>query len=760
MIWLSRPLPAALLSANAAGVLIEDRNGVRLRSTRAQDGSNSRWVSYDQIDPDLINAFVAIEDKRFWEHGGVDTRAVARAARDNFRAKRIVSGASTITMQLARLVKPVPRTLIGKTREALWAMRLEHHLTKQQILEQYLNRVHLGQNAIGVSAATALYFKASPSELSLGEAATLAGLAHAPSRDNPHVSAPRARSRRNVVLARMETLGSAMREEIARARDEPFVSMRRTAPFLAPHFTTRVLAWTGAQKQNARDTSSVVATSLDLDLQREIEAHVSHTVDVLRDRGVVHAAVVVLDNQTGEVLAWVGSPDFWSPDAGQTDMVSSARQPGSALKPFLYGLALDREHTAASVIPDVPRSYATPTGPYQPRNYDRTFRGPTRIREALASSYNVPAVELAQRVGAANLLNTLHLAGFSSLAKNAEHYGLGLALGNGDVTLIEMANAYRALANGGEWRAWTWRRAPAVGAPHRVMSAVSSAIILDILRDPIARMPGFGVSTPFDFPFPVAVKTGTSRHFTDNWAVGTTRGFTVAVWAGNFSGKPMEGVSGVSGAGPLLHRVIMSVARRVSPGALTTPADAGAVSAKVCRLSGLLATRNCAQYAEWFAPGTVPTKRDDWEQRGRVVLPDEYAEWSLSSVRAVASVEQTGDEWASGGSGEGANADSVAKNASSDDDDKTFRIISPMNGDRYSIPPGMEARYATIPFRAGGVGADAVKWLVDGNPVVGGRWSLVPGEHTVSATSARGERVKVRITVEGAMASAKVTHSR
>lgn len=740
IVWITRPLPASLLAADAAGVLIEDRNGVRLRSTRAHDGTDARWVSYDQIDPDIINAFVAIEDKRFWEHGGVDIRAVARAARDNFRAKRVVSGASTITMQLARLVHPVERTLLGKAREAMWAMRLEHHLTKQQVLEQYLNRVHLGQNAIGVSAASALYFKASPSELSLGEAATLAGLAHAPSRDNPYTSAARAQARRNVVLARMQVTGTALRADVARAREEPFVKSGRAAPFVAPHFTTRVLSWIAADVRAGRAQSSVVPTSLDLELQREIESHVSHTVDVLRERGVVHAAVVVLDNQSGEVLAWVGSPDFWSADGGQTDMVSSARQPGSALKPFLYGLALDRGHTAASVIPDVPRSYATATGPYQPRNYDRTFRGPTRIREALASSYNVPAVEVTERVGAANLLNTLHLAGFSSLRRDAEHYGLGLALGNGDVTLIEMANAYRALANGGEWRPWTWRHASGASAPRRVISPVSSAIILDILRDPIARMPGFGIATPFDFPFPVAVKTGTSRHFTDNWAVGTTRGFTVAVWAGNFSGKPMEGVSGVSGAGPLLHRVVMAVARRVSPGALTTPAEAGAVSAKVCRLSGLLATRNCAQFTEWFAPGTVPSKLDTWEQRGRITLPDEYAEWSLSHVRLAGNVEQDVHEED--------RVESGPADAPSTKDDKAFRIVSPMNGDRYAVPPGMEARYATIPFRAGGAGADNVRWLVDGKAVAGSRWSLVPGAHVVTAVSPRGEKVNVRIVVE------------
>jgi penicillin-binding protein 1C len=632
--------------------------------------------------------------------------------------------------------------------QALWALRLERHLDKQQILEQYLNRVHLGQAAVGVGAASALYFGAAASELSVGQAATLAGLAHAPSRDNPYSSPRRARERRRFALRQMWRRGYTTRDEAARAREEPIVAARSAPPFLAPHFTTRVLAWTGNDSVTA---STSVRTSLDRDLQQALESEVRHTVDVLRHRGVVHAAAVVLDNESGEVLAWVGSPDFWAPVDGQTDMVVSPRQPGSALKPFLYGLAFDRGHTAASVLPDVPTSYATATGSYTPRNYDRRFRGPVRAREALASSYNVPAVELAARIGTGSLLHTLRLAGFESLSRDTEYYGLGLALGNGDVTLIELANGYRALANGGAWRPWTWRPV-AGGETRRVISPVASAIILDILRDPAARIPGFGTSTPFDFPFPVAVKTGTSRHFTDNWAVATTRRFTVAVWAGNFSGRPMQGVSGVTGAGPLLHRAVMATARRVPPGVLTTPNEAGAVSAPVCRLSGLRATAECARLDEWFAVGTVPTHVDDWERGGRVALPDEYAEWAREGLRPAADgvTLATADEGAGaegGGDGTLASAaparDSVSARVSA-----RFRILSPLDGDRYAIPAGVETRYATISFRAGGVGADSVQWSVDGKPFAGGRWPLTPGRHVVRAVSSRGEAAAAWIAVE------------
>ena len=748
--FVAYPLPSSLLDrASVQGVSIVDRNGALLRSTRAGDGSQARWIPYEQIDPDLINAFVAVEDRRFWEHHGIDLRAIARATRDNLLARGVVSGASTITMQLARLLRPAERSWTGKLAQTLWALRLERHLTKQQILEQYLNRVSLGQATAGVGAATALYFDASATDVSIGQAATLAGLAHAPSRDNPYASSTRARKRRLHALRRMRAAGYASRDDVLRARAEPLLGARRASPFLAPHFTSRVLAWTAGDSA----TTSTVRTSLDVELQSAVEAEVRHTVEVLHDRGVEHAAAVVLDNESGEVLAWVGSPDFWSADDGQTDMVVSARQPGSALKPFLYALAFDRGVTAATVLPDIPKAYATAAGPYTPRNYDRRFRGPVRAREALASSYNVPAVELAARMGAGSLLQTLRLAGFTSLERDAEHYGIGLALGNGDVTLIELANGYRALANGGEWRPWTWHptasaaRGPRAAAdPRHVVSPVASAIVLDVLQDAAARIPGFGTSTPFDFPFPVAVKTGTSRHFTDNWAVGTTRRFTVAVWAGNFSGKPMQGVSGVTGAGPLLHRTVMAVARRIPPGALPTPADAGAVSVPVCRLSGLRATTECAQLTEWFARGTEPSRTDDWERAGRVTLPDEYADWSRQSTRGTPGVTLASTLAGTRALAGGSDSASVL-GVSLPSVKPRLRIASPADGDRYAIPAGIDARYATIALRATGPGASSVRWLVDDKPFTASRWPLSLGAHELRAISAHGDTARARVTV-------------
>jgi penicillin-binding protein 1C len=713
--WIAWPLPAGLTAPPAATSLtLADRHGLVLRTTRADDGSLMRWVPLGELDPQIIQSFIAFEDRRFFEHHGVDPRAFARAARDALRGGPSISGASTISMQLARILEPSDRTVVGKAQQILWALRLETHLDKQTILEQYLNRVPLGQGARGVPAAVALYFDGSAADVSLGQAALLSGLAHAPSTDNPLVSGARAHARRDLSLSRLLALGYANPQDVARARREPIMTQRGTRPFLAPHFTTRILQWS----DTLGPLHGLVQTSLDLGLQAELEGEVRHTVDVLQDRGAAQAAAVVLDNATGQILAWVGSPDFWADTAGQVDMVVSPRQPGSALKPFLYALAFDQGFTPATILADVPRTYLTAIGPSRPRNYDRRFHGPVRAREALASSFNIPAVELADRVGPPELLRTLQLAGFTTLDREPEHYGVGLALGNGDVTLLELANAYRLLANGGNWRPYHWRMdANGVeGDPRRTVSRGAAALVLDILSDPTARVPGFGVETPFDFAFPVAAKTGTSRNFTDNWAVGVTGAFTAAVWVGNFSGQPMKQVSGVTGAGPLLHRSILAIAQRYPPGTLPSPAAAGAVPVRVCRLSGLRETSDCPGMVEWFMPGTEPAEPCTWHGARGTVLPEEFAEWVAQTEPPSTRAEA-----------------------------REFRITSPQQGDVYQIPPGVEPRYATIRFAAQG---DRPRgWVVDGRALRSDRWVPVPGRHTIGAISAHGDTAVVRIEV-------------
>jgi penicillin-binding protein 1C len=732
-VWVALPLPQALLDQPAAPTLrLLDQSGAPLRTTRTGDGALQQWIPLAEMDPSLLVAFVAAEDRRFFTHPGVDARALGRALLANVRARRVVSGASTIPMQLARLLHPMPRSLPGKVVQAFWALRLDAHFSKQVILEQYLNRVPLGQGTLGVEEAAALYFGASARDLSTGQAALLAGLAGAPSRDNPLVSQARATERRARVLTRMRRAGSVSAVEADQAAQEPPLMPSARGAFLAPHFTAALLQRLAAE---GREPGGAVHTPLDLPLQVALEAEVRHTVQTMRAQGVKHAAAVVLDNATGGILAWVGSPDFFEPTSGQVDMVISPRQPGSALKPFLYGLAFDRGYTPASVLPDIATVYQTSTGPYAPRNYDRRFHGPVRAREALGSSFNLPAVELASRLGPAELLLTLQRAGFASLDRDATHYGLGLALGNGDVTLLELANGYRAIAGGGVWKPVVWceRCHPerSEGAGLRVMSEGSAALVLDILADPVARIPGFGPVTPLEFPFPAAAKTGTSRHFTDNWAVAVTGGFTVAVWVGNFDGRPMEGVSGVTGAGPLLHRATLLTARRHEPGVLQTPERLGARPVAVCRLSGLRAGAFCPVSSEWFLPGHSPGDDCDWHSAQGLTLPIRYADWAQQARVVAAGV--TGERSAARVSGDTASA--------------RFRITSPAAGDVYRFVPGVESRYATIGLRAvGASGAARIRWFVDGRAVAGSRFPLVPGKHRVRAAAGRqSDEVEIEV---------------
>jgi len=742
-----------------SGITVTDRAGAILRTARASDGSRFRWISLRDMDPALLAAFVATEDRGFYSHHGIEGTALARAARDNLLEGRIVSGASTITMQAARLVAGLPRGVGGKPRQVLWALRLEAHLTKDEILEQYLNRVPLGQGAIGVESAAQLYFGASASNLSLGQSALLAGLARAPSRDNPIVSETRARARRSLALKRLQARGLATTEDIERANEEPVrvgsaFSARgvatTNAPFPAPHFTSWLLAREDEKRDapnaahlptGARTRPIAIRTTLDLALQTEVEGEVRHVVNQLSSQEVQHAAAVVLDNITGDVLAWVGSPDF-SAASGQVDMVVSHRQPGSALKPFVYALAFDHGVTAATVLDDISHSWQTPSGPYRPRNYDRREHGPVRAREALASSYNIPVVQLADQLGVPAVLHTLRDAGFASLTRSAEHYGLGLALGGGDVSLIELANAYRALRNGGVWHPIRVdANAPATDSSVRVVSRGAATLVLDVLSDPAARLPGFGETTPFDFAFPVAAKTGTSRHFTDNWAVAVAGNFTVAVWVGNFDGHPMAAVSGITGAGPLLRRVVLRTAARVPPGILPTPSELGAKRERVCRVSGQRAIPECPAIDEWFLPGTHAPTGENWYREGALVLPSRYAAWRTRSTGQVGD----GERVATGGANVGVNA------TNADRTDRTLRALtieSPRNGDRYEIPMGVEASVATISLRAAGADSQSrLTWSIDGKPFVGSRWKLQAGEHTIAVRAANGRTAEARVRV-------------
>lgn len=616
--FIAAPLPTHLLGyRSVTSVKILDRDGALLRELRSREDGRSTPLSSNELSPAVRAAFLAAEDHRFPGHFGVSPTAILRAAKQNLGAGHLVAGGSTITQQLARTLVPRERTLLGKAQEALWAMRLEAHLSKDEILTQYLNRVPFGNNTFGLEAASQLYFGKRAQHLSLGQAAMLASIPRGPTAYDPYRHPERLASRRTWVLNRLEKTGLATAEDVLAARAEPLDLTVFANTFRSPHFVEFIAAhlesW-GLQE------AAVIETSLDSRLQATVEEQIAQEIGRLAERRVSSAAALVVDNETGEVLAYAGSADFFNGAiGGQNDGIQMRRQPGSALKPFIYAEAFKRGFTPATVIPDLDTNFSAPKGSYSPKNYDRRLHGPVRAREALANSYNVPAVRVADEVGLGNALEVLRRAGFDSLKAGAEHYGLGLALGNGEVSLWETARAYSGLSRGGVVRglvpirrAWTadGRELPIRRElkPRRFADAHAANLVTHILSDNAARARAFGVDNALRLAFPAAAKTGTSKGYSDNWTVGYTRERTVAVWAGNFDGTPMIQVSGITGAGPVFKRVMTRAMGDTKP--LPLVDRDGLESASICPLSGQLAGPNCpAAMEEFFIAGSVPPHR-------------------------------------------------------------------------------------------------------------------------------------------------------
>lgn len=594
------PLPPELSTPEAfdTSAAILDRHGILLREIRSSDGMRAQFRSLDELGPLVPRAVIAAEDRRFDHHHGIDPLAIGRAFGQMLAAGRVVSGASTLTQQLGRTLVKRPRSVGGKFLEMALALRIEASLEKRAIVEQYVNRVTFGPGLRGIEAASRFYFDKPARDLSLAEAAALAGMPRGPSLYDPRRGTERIERRRARVLDRMVESGFITEADASLAKAEPIALAPKGSGLGAPHLVRGVLS--GAIDRTAgalKGRASSITLTIDRGLQRELEVLALRTVRDLADRSVTAAAIVVLENRTGEILAYVGSPDIEDEARlGHNDGVLALRQPGSTLKPFVYELAMEKlGFTPATVLPDVALHFPTRDGTYEPQNYDGRFHGPVRLREALANSFNVPAVWTAAALGPDRVLARLRDLGFISLEKDAATYGVAIALGDGEVRLLELANAYATLARGGvalPVRAVREARAPdgsilsfETAEPKRVLDEAQSFLIADILSDKHARLASFGDQSALELPFPAAVKTGTSKGFRDNLTVGFTPEITVAVWVGNFNGSPMEGVSGVTGAGPLFREAMLAASRLVPPSPFKKPEDR-IEEAEVCPLSG------------------------------------------------------------------------------------------------------------------------------------------------------------------------------
>jgi penicillin-binding protein 1C len=737
------PLPEGFLeSSRFVSTEIVDRRGEPLYESLSEEGGRNRWLAPDALPPHLVHATLAAEDARFFSHVGVDPLAVARAAWHNLRSWRGLEGGSTLTQQVAKQLSHRPRTVAGKAKEVVLALRLEHRLPKREILALYLNVAPYGHQYVGAAAASWGYFGCAPENLTPAQAALLAALPQRPSALDPFRHFEKARARQRWVLGRMQTLGYLSPSARAQAEREALRLVRASRSFLAPHFVAGVLDSVGDE------VPARIETTLDAQLQSDVRGILAAHRPRLRSHGARHVAVAVLDNATGEWRAWEGSGDYQA-EEGAIDGVSTPRQPGSALKPFTYALAFEKGLTPASVLPDVPSDFPTaePGVLYKPRNYDGVFRGPLRARAALAGSENVPAVWALKEVGVTSLLRFLRTSGFSTLDRTADVYGFALTMGDAEVRLDELVNAYAMLARGGLFAptrsvravvssAGAREAAPPVPPPVRRISEQSAFWIADILADARARAYIFGEGSVLEFPFPVAVKTGTSQAYHDNWTIGFTRDVTVGVWVGNFDRTPLAYSTGVTGAAPILHDALIAAQRRVRgriPDATEAllPPPAGLARTAVCALSGEAPTPACrGRLLEWL-PASAPLPACRWHRaangRTSVDWPAIYRPWAAERGLLAPAGTRTAEA--------------------------ALRIVNPGAGATYLIDPTLPSERQTLALRAASSSTRELRWTVNGRPVGTGHadgaldWPLERGVHVVTVSDDRGHRDTARIEV-------------
>ena len=639
-LWLFADLPdVATLPdrLNAPSVRIEDRHGTLLYESLSAEGGRHAVLSLENVSPSLRDATIATEDRNFYQHPGVDLWGIARAFWINLRGGEVLAGGSTITQQVARTLlfsveERFENTIRRKLRESVLAWQLTRRYSKDEILALYLNQSYYGGLSYGVEAAAQTYFGKPAAELDLAESALLAGLPQAPSLYNPFLNPETAQERQKVVLGLMEKAGFITAQERELAEGEPLTFSTAPYPMEAPHF----VLWVRAQLDSLLTpeelaSSIIVRTTLDLNWQHHAERAINQHLETIQKdmsglgHNVHNAALAAIDTHTGAIRAMVGSPDYFAEDiSGAVNMTLAPRQPGSALKPLIYAAAFDPAQAApwtpATMILDVPRNFALHDGKsYAPKNYDNRFHGPVLIREALASSFNIPAVATLEHVGLQNFYALSANLGILTRV-TPEESDLSVALGGGEVSLLELTAAYGAFSNGG-YRLAPYSislifdeagdilyEAPSLGQV-RVLDERVAWLVSDILSDNSARTPGFGPHSALLLDRPAAVKTGTTSNFHDNWTVGYTPELVVGVWVGNANHEPMINVDGLSGAAPIWHQFIRTVLSGVPETEFKLPA--GMVRVRVCTLSGLLPTDACPyQRLEWFIEGTQPNTHD------------------------------------------------------------------------------------------------------------------------------------------------------
>ena len=775
--------------AQTPSTRILDRNGKLLYEIGDPRIGHHTPLPLARIPLRLQQATIAVEDASFYTNPGVDVVGILRALWINIRGGEALAGGSTITQQLARLMlldaeERQQRTLLRKLRESLLAWQIAQRYSKDDVLALYLNEVYYGNLAYGVEAASRAYFDKSVDELDLAEIALLAGLPQSPVYYDPFADLAAARGRQSVVLDLMVRNGSITEAEAMVARQAALNLAPAPYNIRAPHFVSYVRHWLEDQfgTEAVVRGGLIVTTTLDLSLNdaatqimRERLAQLAAPQDgqPAADHNANNAALIALSPKTGEIIAMVGSPNYFNAQiSGAVNAVTSLRQPGSAIKPITYAAAFARVpgFTAATPLFDVRTAFPTREGlPYVPVNYDRQHHGPISVRDALATSNNVAAVTVLSQLGIDSLLEQANAMGVHTF-KDADDYGLALTLGGGEVKLLELASAYGAFANTGhrvdpiavkEVRDTTGEvlfLPPAFTILPAVVDPRIAWLITDILSDNTARAPAFGENSVLRLTRPAAVKTGTTQDWRDNWTVGYTPDLVAGVWVGNADGKPMSQVSGVAGAGPIWHD-FMEVAHRGQPVSTFTRPE-GLRALQVCVLSGQLPTPLCPHTrTEWFIDGTQPTQPDTWYRqvdvdaqtnqvataatpRERIVsrrvldVPLLLRDWAREQGWPL--LEQAGESGGveKGGADGNGTSDAIAAPTA------PVAITQPDDGTIYRISKELPLEVQRIPLRVN-ASADVAEVeivLSTGEPVAQmthapfmGMWPMKPGDYTLLA---------------------------
>jgi penicillin-binding protein 1C len=693
------PFPEHRFETWQASAVLTDRAGNPLRIWLGPDDLDCRPYYKPSASDWIVQALIAAEDQRFWSHPGVDVLAILRAVGQNASQGRVVSGASTLSTQVIRLVEPRSRTLWTKGIEAFRALQLERRHDKMYILAQYLNRAPFGGNIVGIEAAAWRYFSKRPQDLSLAEAALLAGVPQSPSRGRPDRYPERAKQRLTYVLQRMEALGmiTTDQHDVALAQRLDVRSPRY--PFTAPHFAD----WIGAGVR--ADGLAPVRTTLDAKLQQLAEDTLQRGLAGGRVGG---GAIVILDTQSGAVRAMVGSPSFTGLPAGQVNAALAPRAAGSTLKPFAYALGMDSGWlTPMTVLSDVPTRFRD----YEPRNFDPTFRGRVTARDALVLSLNLPSIEVARRVGQDRFHHTLQQLGLDTVSEPSAHYGIGLVLGNAEVRLLDLANAYACLARGGEWRPVQYVQDAPRASGRRIFSEAACWMVAEMLSGAERAMDATGhtADTPLSR---VAWKTGTSAGLRDAWTVAYNPEYVVGVWIGNPDGSPADELVGRQAATPLAWSVFRALYPDNQGPWYVRPPDV--VSRFVCAETG--------------------RPRRGGEGEGLV------QDWAIAQVTRHTPMPTRLN---------------LTTAPSRERTSGRLRITVPAPESTYRLLAGMEAHVQQIPLTATAEPhGDLLFWFVNdrlmgqtraGEPLI---WPLETGEHLIVCANTQGQSDRIRITVE------------